>query len=80
MKTDDLRDHSLVEQRDSKREITIDAVEAFFESIVQRKPVNTTIAATESTLSALLGRMAYETKREVSWEELLASTNDRPTG
>jgi predicted dehydrogenase len=77
MKTDDLRDRSLVEQRDSKREITIDAVEAFFRSIVQQKPVNTTTAATESTLSALLGRMAYETKREVSWEDLIASTDDR---
>jgi hypothetical protein len=29
-----------------------------------------TIAA-DSTLTSLLGRMAYETRREVTWEELL---------
>jgi predicted dehydrogenase len=73
---DDLRDRSLVEQRDSKREITIDAVAAFFRSIVDTKQVNDTREATESTLTSLLGRMAYETKREVTWEELLASEPD----
>jgi predicted dehydrogenase len=70
---DDLRDRSLIERVDSKREITIDAVEAFFQGIVDAKPANMTKEATESTLSCLLGRMAYETKREVTWEEMLAS-------
>ena len=70
---DDLRDRSLIERVDSKHEITIDAVDAFFRAIVDAKPVNMTQAATESTLTCLLGRMAYETKREVTWEELLAS-------
>ncbi|HJZ97201.1 MAG TPA: hypothetical protein VKE70_11900 [Candidatus Solibacter sp.] len=70
---DDLRDRSLIERVDSKREITIDAVEAFYQAIVAGKPVNMTKDATESTLSCLLGRMAYETKREVTWEELMAS-------
>lgn len=70
---DDLRDRSLIEKAESKREITIDAVEAFFTSIVERKPYNMTASAAESTLTSLLGRLAYETKREVTWDELLAS-------
>jgi len=70
---DDLRDRSLVERGDSKREITIDAVEAFFKSIIDQKPLHTTREAAESTLTSLLGRMAYETGREVTWGELLDS-------
>jgi hypothetical protein len=70
---DDLRDRSLIERGDSKREITIDAVQSFFESIVNKKPYNMAQAAADATLTSLLGRMAYETKREVSWEELLRS-------
>ncbi|MGO4884807.1 MAG: Gfo/Idh/MocA family protein [Bryobacteraceae bacterium] len=68
---DDLRDRSLIEKGESKREITIDAVEAFFTSIIDRKPYNMAVAAADSTLTSLLGRMAYETGREVTWEELL---------
>ena len=70
---DDLRDRSLIEKQDSPREITIDAVEAFFQSIVDRKPYNMTRTSAESTLTALLGRMAIERKREITWEELLRS-------
>ncbi len=70
---DDLRDQSLIERRDSKREITIDAVESFFKSIVERKPYSMVKPAAESTLTSLLGRMAYETKREVTWDELMRS-------
>jgi hypothetical protein len=28
-------------------------------------------SAAEATFTSLLGRMAYETKREVTWDELL---------
>ncbi len=70
---DDLRDQSLIERRDSKREITIDAVEAFFNSVAEHKPYNLSMAAAESTLTSLLGRMAYEEKRLVTWDELLRS-------
>ncbi|MBL8293116.1 MAG: hypothetical protein JNN08_14815, partial [Bryobacterales bacterium] len=70
---DDLRDRSLIQKQDSPREITIDAVEAFFKSIVERKPYNMTKTSAESTLTALLGRMAIERKREITWEELLRS-------
>lgn len=70
---DDLRDRSLIERRESKREITIDAVESFFRSIVRREPYNMTRTSAESTLTSLLGRMAIDAKREVSWEEMWKS-------
>jgi predicted dehydrogenase len=70
---DDLGDRSMLEKGESKREITIDAVEAFFTSIIERKPYTMAISSAESTLTALLGRMAYEKKREVTWDELMRS-------
>jgi len=70
---DDLRDRSLIERGDSKREITIDAIEEFYKSIVEKRPHNMAKEAAESTLTSLLGRMAFEKKREVTWEELLKS-------
>jgi predicted dehydrogenase len=70
---DDLADRSLIEKVDSKREITIDAVEAFFTSIIGKKPIDMSTLAAEATLTSLLGRMAFETKREVTWKELMQS-------
>lgn len=70
---DDLADRSLIEKAESKREITIDAVEAFFTSIVNRKPYNMAQSSGESTLTALMGRMAFETGREVTWDEMMKS-------
>jgi predicted dehydrogenase len=70
---DDLGDRSLVEKRESKREITIDAVEHFFRSIVEKKPFSMAQIAAEATLAAILGRMAYERKREVTWDEMMRS-------
>jgi myo-inositol 2-dehydrogenase / D-chiro-inositol 1-dehydrogenase len=70
---DDLRDRSLIDQGESSREITIDAVESFFKSIVEAKPYNLARAAADATYTSLLGRMAYEQRREVTWEELLRS-------
>jgi hypothetical protein len=57
----------------SNREITIDAVEHFLECIVANKPEHHAASAAESTLTSLLGRMAVETGREITWEELLRS-------
>ena len=68
---DDLTDSSLIERRASKREITIDAVEAFFGSIRDAKPYNLAPQAANATLAALLGRAAYRLKREVTWDEIL---------
>jgi myo-inositol 2-dehydrogenase / D-chiro-inositol 1-dehydrogenase len=70
---DDLRDRSLIERGESKREITIDAIEAFYKSIVDKNPHNMTQEAADATFTSLLGRMAYEKKREVTWDELLKS-------
>jgi len=70
---DDLSDRSLIERGDSKREITIDALEAFFTSIVESKSYSMVQIAAQSTLTSLLGRMAYQTRREVTWDELLRS-------
>jgi predicted dehydrogenase len=68
---DDLTDSSLIERRTSKREITIDAVEAWFASIRDAKPYNMAPIAANATFTSILGRMAYQTKREVTWEEML---------
>ena len=37
------------------------------------KPRNMAFDAADSTLTSLLGRMAIETRREVTWEEMLQS-------
>jgi len=55
---------------ESKREITNDAVEAFFKSIADKKPFSMAKDAAESTLTAILGRMACEKRREVTWQEM----------
>ncbi len=57
----------------SKREPTYDAVERFLDLIVAGKPENSTVDAAESTLTSLLGRMAVETKRVITWDEMLRS-------
>lgn len=69
---DKLEDTSLVRKVESKREITIDAVQAFYTSILERTPRNMSRDAAESTYTSILGRMAYESRREVTWEEMLA--------
>jgi predicted dehydrogenase len=55
----------------SKREITIDAVEAFLTSIRDQKSLNMTKDSCESTLTAILGRMAADQRREITWQEML---------
>ncbi len=70
---DKLEDTSLIRRVDAKREITIDAVESFYTSILTSKPYNMSRDAGESTFTSILGRMAYESKREVTWEEMLRS-------
>jgi predicted dehydrogenase len=57
----------------SPRNITIDSVAAFIQRIQDGKPENTGVRGAESTLTAILGRMAMDLRREVSWEEMLKS-------
>ncbi len=58
---------------DSKREITIDAVEHFYQCIAGKKPFNMAKDAVDSTLTSILGRMAIEKRREVTWDEMMRS-------
>jgi predicted dehydrogenase len=60
-------------QADAKREITIDAIEHFLTCVVENKPENHAPAAVESTFTALLGRLAIDKGRRVTWEEMIAS-------
>ncbi len=60
-----------VRKVDSRREITIDAVEDFLEKVVAGRPENTAPSGCESTLTALLGRLAIDAGRAVTWEEML---------
>lgn len=58
---------------DSKREITIDAVERFVTRVVENKPENNAATAAESTLTSILGRMAIDAGHRVTWEEMMRS-------
>jgi predicted dehydrogenase len=55
---------------DSKREITIDAIGQFLSHIVEKKPYNMAFNACDSTLTAILGRMAVERQTKVNWSDL----------
>jgi myo-inositol 2-dehydrogenase / D-chiro-inositol 1-dehydrogenase len=57
----------------SPREITIDSLEEFVRRIAEAKPENTGVRAAESTLTAIMGRMAIDQKREITWEEMMSS-------
>ncbi|MEJ7606768.1 MAG: Gfo/Idh/MocA family oxidoreductase [Bryobacteraceae bacterium] len=57
----------------SPRNTTIDSVAAFVQRISDGKPENTGVRGAESTLTAILGRMAMDLRREVSWEEMMKS-------
>ena len=59
---------------DSKREITIDAVEQFLAGILAGTPQNMAPAACESTLTSILGRMAIDARREFTWDEMMQET------
>lgn len=65
------RDDVLFEEE--PRDITVDAIEEFVRRIKDGTPENIGIAAAESTLTAIMGRMAIELKREVTWDEVMKS-------
>jgi hypothetical protein len=46
-------------------------VEYFLNHVVSGTPENSTVDAAESTLTAMLGRMAVESKRVITWDEML---------
>ncbi|MEZ5401978.1 MAG: Gfo/Idh/MocA family oxidoreductase [Bryobacteraceae bacterium] len=54
------------------RNPTIDAVAAFVQRVSEGKPENAAIRGAESSLTAILGRMAMDARREVTWKEMMA--------
>lgn len=57
----------------SPHNITIDSIQAFVNRIQSGKPENTIARGVESSLTAILGRLAMDLKRPVTWTELMAS-------
>jgi len=55
----------------SPRNIAIDSVEAFIDRVSTGKPENTGVRGAETTLTAIMGRMAIDLKREVTWNEVM---------
>lgn len=62
-----------VVQAKSKGDITVRALSDFVDRIVAGKPDNEAFFAAESTFTGLLGRLAIEKNREVTWEEMMES-------
>jgi len=55
------------------RSTTLDSMEAFVKRIAEGKPENTGVRGAESTLTAILGRMAMDARGEVTWDEMMNS-------
>ena len=54
-------------------DITRNAVDEFVDRIRTGRPENTGSRSAECTLTAIMGRMAIDQKREVTWDEMMAS-------
>jgi len=70
---DDLRDTSLMEKEESISDITGEATMAFFKGVIAGEALDMTKTSVESTLTAILGRMAIDSKREVTWDQMMRS-------
>ena len=57
----------------SPREITLDSLQEFIRRIAEKQPENAGVRAAESTLTAIMGRMAIDQKREITWDEMMRS-------
>ncbi len=55
------------------RDITIDALSEFIQRVKEGRPENTAATAVDSTLTCIMGRMATDGRREVTWEEMMKS-------
>lgn len=63
------RGDELIEK--SKRSNTLDSMESFVRRIEEGKPENTGVRGAESTLTAILGRLAMDARGEVTWDEMM---------
>jgi len=59
-----------IETMDSKRDITMDALEAFIERVQTGNYENVAERSARSTMIAILGREAIYAGREMTWREL----------
>ncbi len=57
----------------SAQDITVDALREFVRRVSEGKPENVGVRAAESTLTSILGQMAIDRKREVTWDEMMRS-------
>ena len=57
----------------SPQDITVDSLQAFVSRVTEGKPENAGVRAAESTLTCLLGQMAIDLRREVTWDEMMKS-------
>lgn len=57
----------------SPQDITVDALREFVNRVKEGKPENVGVRAAESTLTSILGQMAIDQKREVTWDEMMKS-------
>lgn len=57
----------------SEHDITIDALKEFVRRVSEGKPENVGVRAAESTLTSILGQMAIDRRREVTWDEMMRS-------
>jgi myo-inositol 2-dehydrogenase / D-chiro-inositol 1-dehydrogenase len=62
--------NDVVEEREP-RDITADALAEFIRRIQEGKPENTALQAAESTLTAIMGQMAIDRGRSVTWDEVM---------
>ncbi|HYO84427.1 MAG TPA: Gfo/Idh/MocA family oxidoreductase [Bryobacteraceae bacterium] len=53
------------------RSIAVDSVADFITRITEKRPENHGVRGAESTLTAILGRMAMDRRGEVTWEEMM---------
>lgn len=67
------RGRSDVLHEEPPRTIDHDSVEAFILRVAEGKAENVGIRGAESTLTAILGRMAMDTGRTVTWDEMMRS-------
>ena len=54
-------------------DISIDSLQAFLTRIQENKPENVGVRAAESTLTSILGQLAIDARREITWDEMMKS-------
>ena len=57
----------------SPRNISIDSMADFISRVAEGRPENNGVRGAESSLTAILGRMAMDRRREVTWDEMMKS-------